>query len=98
MKLVSKRNIYKVTTFLLTPQKVSQVDRLLIIITMELNNLLSLANYCAENNVKMENYIITVHTNGSLNFINITKGIIKCLFFKICGNSVKDFYCVFSCM
>lgn len=31
--------------------------------------------------MKMENNSITVHTNGGFNFIYITTGIIKCLFF-----------------
>lgn len=36
--------------------------------------------------MKIKNYFIVMHTKGNLNYNNIKTDILKCLFFKMCGN------------
>ena len=84
MKLASKRVIGIFIEYILFYQHPKSVSSgpFTAIKPRKLNNVLNLAKYCAKDNMKMENYFIIVHSNGSFNFINITAGLIKCLIFE----------------
>lgn len=42
--------------------------------------------------MKMKYYFIIGYINGGFNFSDIIIGIIKCLFFKMCGNLVWIYF------